>query len=160
MDQSRWSRPVNLNFPVRPRRDRLSNSRSVPRQALGALPGRHDPGRPTGQLVTHHAPPLHDGQYRVIVSAFSRALRTRPGLTVVPMQPLGRLVVDHSLTGRDSRLPIEHAVLHHQLYLAQGFDVLGWITLDTNQVGPKSWFDGTQAIIEPQGLGGDGGCCS
>jgi Bacterial Ig-like domain len=37
---------------------------------------------------------LHNGQYRVMVSAFSRALRTRPGMTVVPMQPLGRLVVD------------------------------------------------------------------
>jgi hypothetical protein len=43
-------------------------------------------------LTTAH--PLRDGQYRVIVSAFSRALRTRPGLTVVPMQPLGRLVVN------------------------------------------------------------------
>ncbi len=38
--------------------------------------------------------PLRNGQYRVIVSAFSRALRTRPGLTVVPMEPLGRMVVD------------------------------------------------------------------
>jgi hypothetical protein len=43
-------------------------------------------------LTTAHA--LNDGQYRVIVSAFSRALRTRPGLTVVSMQPLGRLVVN------------------------------------------------------------------
>ena len=38
--------------------------------------------------------PLHNGQYRVMVSAFSRALRTRPGMTVIPMRPLGRLVVD------------------------------------------------------------------
>jgi Bacterial Ig-like domain len=37
---------------------------------------------------------LQDGRYRVVVSAFSRALRTRPGLTVVSMEPLGRLVVD------------------------------------------------------------------
>ena len=37
--------------------------------------------------------PLHNGQYRVIASAFSRALRTRPALAVVPTQPLGRLVV-------------------------------------------------------------------
>ena len=43
-------------------------------------------------LTTSH--PLHDGQYRVMVSAFSRTLHTRPGLTVVPMQPLGRLVVN------------------------------------------------------------------
>jgi hypothetical protein len=46
----------------------------------------------TWSLTTAH--PLHDGQYRVMVSAFSRALHTRPGLTVVPMQPLGRLVVN------------------------------------------------------------------
>jgi hypothetical protein len=38
--------------------------------------------------------PLHDGQYRTVVSAFSPALSTRPGLSVVPTQPLGRLVVD------------------------------------------------------------------
>jgi hypothetical protein len=37
--------------------------------------------------------PLRDGSYRVVVSAFSRALRTRPGLAIVPTQPLGRLVV-------------------------------------------------------------------
>jgi hypothetical protein len=43
-------------------------------------------------LMTHH--PLRNGQYRTVVSAFSRALRTRPGLTIVPTQPLGRLVVD------------------------------------------------------------------
>ena len=42
-------------------------------------------------LTTSH--PLHNGQYRVIVSAFSRVLHTRPGLTIVPMQPLGRMVV-------------------------------------------------------------------
>ena len=48
----------------------------------------------TGQWSLTTARPLHDGQYRVIVSAFSRALHTRPGLTVVPMQPQGRLVVD------------------------------------------------------------------
>jgi hypothetical protein len=40
--------------------------------------------------------PLPDGQYRTVVSAFSRALHTRPGLTIVPTQPLGRLVVDAS----------------------------------------------------------------
>jgi hypothetical protein len=43
-------------------------------------------------LTTSH--PLHDGQYRALVAAFSRALRTRPGLAVVPTQPLGRIVVD------------------------------------------------------------------
>ncbi len=100
----------------------------------------------TGHWSLTTASPLHDGQYRVIVSAFSRALRTRPGLTVVPMQPLGRMVVDAvwmTRSARCSRLPIEDAVLHHQFDLAQCFDVLGWITLDTDQVGPKAWFDGT-----------------
>jgi hypothetical protein len=38
--------------------------------------------------------PLHNGQYRTVVSAFSRALATRPGLRIVPTQPLGRLVVE------------------------------------------------------------------
>jgi hypothetical protein len=42
-------------------------------------------------LVTSR--PLHDGQYRAVVTSFSRALRTRPGLTIVPTEPLGRLVV-------------------------------------------------------------------
>ncbi len=37
--------------------------------------------------------PLPAGQYRIVVSAFSKALRTRPGLAIVPTQPLGRLVV-------------------------------------------------------------------
>ncbi len=43
-------------------------------------------------LTTSH--PLRNGQYRVLVTAFSRTLRTRPGLTIVPTQPLGRLIVD------------------------------------------------------------------
>jgi hypothetical protein len=43
-------------------------------------------------LTTSH--PLRNGQYRTVVSAFARALATRPGLAVVPIQPLGRLVVD------------------------------------------------------------------
>jgi hypothetical protein len=37
--------------------------------------------------------PLPAGQYRTIVTAFSRPLRIRPGLAIVPTQPLGRLVV-------------------------------------------------------------------
>jgi hypothetical protein len=50
----------------------------------------------TGQwsLTTRH--PLANGQYRTLVSAFSRALTTRPGLAIVPTQPLGRLVIDAS----------------------------------------------------------------
>jgi Bacterial Ig-like domain len=50
----------------------------------------------TGQwaLTTRH--PLVNGQYRTLVSAFSRSLATRPGLAVIPTQPLGRLVVDTS----------------------------------------------------------------
>ena len=48
----------------------------------------------TGQwsLTTGH--PLRNGQYRTLVAAFSRTLTTRPGLAIVPTQPLGRLVVD------------------------------------------------------------------
>jgi Bacterial Ig-like domain len=38
--------------------------------------------------------PLVNGQYRTLVSAFSRSLVTRPGLAIVPTQPLGRLVID------------------------------------------------------------------
>ena len=37
--------------------------------------------------------PLRPGQYRTVVTAFSPALRTRPGLAIVPTQPLGRMVV-------------------------------------------------------------------
>ncbi len=37
--------------------------------------------------------PLPVGSYRVVVTAFSRALATRPGLEIVPTQPLGRLIV-------------------------------------------------------------------
>jgi hypothetical protein len=43
-------------------------------------------------LTARHS--LRNGQYRPLVSAFSRTLRTRPGLAIVPTQPLGRLVVD------------------------------------------------------------------
>ena len=48
----------------------------------------------TGQwsLTTGH--PLRNGQYRTLVTAFSRTLTTRPGLAIVPTQPLGRLVVN------------------------------------------------------------------
>ncbi len=43
-------------------------------------------------LTTGH--PLKNGQYRVLVTAFSRKLTTRPAFAIVPTQPLGRLVVD------------------------------------------------------------------
>jgi Bacterial Ig-like domain len=48
----------------------------------------------TGQwsLTTRHT--LRTGQYRTLVTAFSRMLTTRPGFAIVPTQPLGRLVVD------------------------------------------------------------------
>jgi len=46
-----------------------------------------------GQWSLSTRRPLPDGQYRVVVTAFSRPLRTLPGLTVIPTQPLGRLVV-------------------------------------------------------------------
>jgi hypothetical protein len=38
--------------------------------------------------------PLHDGHYRAVAMAFSRALQTRPGLAIVPMVPLGRFTVE------------------------------------------------------------------
>jgi hypothetical protein len=46
-----------------------------------------------GQWSLSTRRPLPAGQYRTVVTAFSRALRTRPGLAIVPTQPLGRLVV-------------------------------------------------------------------
>jgi hypothetical protein len=48
----------------------------------------------SGQWTLTTRRPLPNGQYRTVVTAFSRALRTRPGLGIVPTQPLGRLVVD------------------------------------------------------------------
>ena len=45
-------------------------------------------------LTTFHR--LRNGQYRTLITAFSRKLTTRPGLAIVPTQPLGRLVVDAS----------------------------------------------------------------
>lgn len=40
--------------------------------------------------------PLHEGRYRAVAMAFSRALHTRPGLAIVPMVPLGRFMVKES----------------------------------------------------------------
>ena len=57
----------------------------------------------SGQWSLTTRRPLHDGQYRTVVSAFSRALSTRPGLEVVPTQPLGRLVVDASSRSRENQ---------------------------------------------------------
>jgi hypothetical protein len=37
--------------------------------------------------------PLHDGRYRGIAMAFLPSSRTRPGMTIVPMTPLGRFTV-------------------------------------------------------------------
>jgi len=48
----------------------------------------------SGQWSLTTRRPLPNGQYRTVVTAFSRALRSRPGLAIVPTQPLGRLVVD------------------------------------------------------------------
>jgi hypothetical protein len=48
----------------------------------------------TGHWSLSTRRPLANGQYRTVVSAFSRALATRPGLRIVPTQPLGRLVVN------------------------------------------------------------------
>jgi hypothetical protein len=38
--------------------------------------------------------PLKNGRYRGVAMAFSRASRTRPGLTIVPMAPLGRFIIE------------------------------------------------------------------
>jgi hypothetical protein len=46
-----------------------------------------------GQWTLTPTHPLRDGQYRVLVASFSRSLRTRPALGIVPTQPLGRMVV-------------------------------------------------------------------
>ena len=48
----------------------------------------------TGQWTLTTGHPLRNGQYRTLVTAFSHALTTRPGLGIVPTQPLGRLVVN------------------------------------------------------------------
>jgi hypothetical protein len=37
--------------------------------------------------------PLSNGRYRAVAMAFSRALRTRPGLAIIPTAPLGAFVV-------------------------------------------------------------------
>jgi hypothetical protein len=50
----------------------------------------------TGQWSLTPEHPLRNGQYRTLVTAFSRALTARAGLAIVPTQPLGRLVVDAS----------------------------------------------------------------
>jgi hypothetical protein len=42
-------------------------------------------------LTTHQ---LRDGRYRGIALAYLPASRTRPGLTIVPMAPLGRFTID------------------------------------------------------------------
>jgi Bacterial Ig-like domain len=46
-----------------------------------------------GQWSLSTRQPLPNGQYRVVVTAFAQDLRTRPGLTIVPTQPMGRLVI-------------------------------------------------------------------
>jgi hypothetical protein len=38
--------------------------------------------------------PLRDGRYRAVAMAFAPSLRTRPGLTIVPMAPLGQFQVE------------------------------------------------------------------
>lgn len=48
----------------------------------------------TGEWFLTPRHPIRNGWYRTLVTAFSRELATRPGLAIVPTQPLGRLVVD------------------------------------------------------------------
>ena len=43
--------------------------------------------------------PLRAGRYRAVAMAYSRESRTRPGLTIVPMAPLGRFIVAASPGG-------------------------------------------------------------
>ena len=92
--RSRSCKVTSRSFPARPRR--LDHpARSQPRgKADGMTLAGVTTASSTGQwsLTTRH--PLRNGQYRTLVTAFSRALTTRPGLAIVPTQPLGRLVVD------------------------------------------------------------------
>jgi hypothetical protein len=37
--------------------------------------------------------PLRDGQYRAVAASYAPALRARPGLTIVPVAPLGRFTI-------------------------------------------------------------------
>lgn len=49
--------------------------------------------------------PIRNGEYRTLVTAFARNLATRPGLAIVPTQPLGRLVVDATMASTEHRPP-------------------------------------------------------
>ncbi len=60
--------------------------------AIGLAGVTHADASGNWSLTTRR--PLPDGQYRTVVTAFSRPLATRPGLEIVPTQPLGRLVVE------------------------------------------------------------------
>jgi hypothetical protein len=62
---------------------------------------------------------LPDGQYRAVVTAFSRALHTRPGLTVVPTQPLGRFVVAGQGTKTSSSEARFNRASHHGTNVGQ-----------------------------------------
>jgi hypothetical protein len=67
----------------------LSPSAKPMKLALAGVTTANSAGQWT--LIADH--PLKNGQYRTLVTAFSRKLTTRPGLGIVPTQPLGRLVV-------------------------------------------------------------------
>ena len=77
-----------------------------------------------------HSPPWHplrNGQYRTLVTAFSRSLTTRPAFGIVPTQPLGRLVVE-----RTAQVVNELPVHPH----SAGFSVVEF--LDSIQTTPES----------------------
>ena len=79
--------------PARPHLIRLCGSISARRNAVADLACGWTTANANGQWSLSTRRPLPDGQYRVVVTSFSHDLRTRPGLTIVPTQPLGRLVV-------------------------------------------------------------------
>lgn len=53
-------------------------------------------GRATADATGHWSlttRPLRDGQYRAVAMSYAPALKTRPGLAIVPMTPLGRFTI-------------------------------------------------------------------
>src|SRR4051812_6932674 len=57
-----------------------------------------------------------------------------------------------------SGLAVEVATFDHELDLAEGFDVVGRVVFDGHDVGQEPRLDGAEATVQPEGLGGDGGC--
>ena len=56
---------------------------------------------------THDDPALARGRYRGIAMAFLPSSRTRPGLTIVPMTPLGRITISPPPPAGEARIAVE-----------------------------------------------------